>query len=452
MEIRFLGAAGCVTGSRYLIDTADARLMVDCGLFQGFKQLRKRNWAPFPVDPASIDAVILTHGHIDHTGYLPVLVKHGFEGPVYATSGTRALCGIILPDSGRLQEEDAAHANRHGSSKHHPALPLYTEQDANRALGLIEPVPFHHDLELPGGARFRYQRAGHILGASSVRLEADGTSLLFSGDLGRPHDPVMPPPDPPGDPDYLIVESTYGNRLHDRTDQSGKLAEIVNRTAERGGVVLIPAFAVGRTQAVLYALSRLEEANKIPRLPIYLDSPMAIGATALYDTHPGDHRLSSQALRAMESRTTFIRTVEESKRLNHLPGPAIIVSASGMLSGGRVLHHLRAHGPDPDSTLVFVGYQAAGTRGADILAGRREVKIYGSMIPIRCEVESLHGYSAHADADEIMAWLRNVKPAPRRTFITHGEPDAAEALRKRIAAELAWESETPIIGESFTLD
>jgi len=452
MEIRFLGAAGCVTGSRYLIDTADARLMVDCGLFQGFKQLRKRNWAPFPVDPASIDAVILTHGHIDHTGYLPVLVKHGFDGPVYATSGTRALCGIILPDSGRLQEEDAAHANRHGSSKHHPALPLYTEQDANRALDLIETVPFHREHPLPGDGRFHYQRAGHILGASSVHLEAEGTSLLFSGDLGRPHDPVMPPPDPPREADYLLVESTYGNRLHDRTDQSKKLAEIVNRTAERGGIVLIPAFAVGRTQAILYALSGLIEANKIPQLPIYLDSPMAVSTTALYDTHRDDHRLSRQALRAMESRTTFIRTVDESKRLNHLPGPAIIVSASGMLSGGRVLHHLRAHGPDPNSTLVFVGYQAAGTRGADILAGRREVKIYGSMVPIRCEVESLHGYSAHADADEIMAWLANVTQAPRHTFITHGEPDAAEALRKRIAAELGWDSEAPIIGESFTLD
>ncbi len=440
-----------MTGSRYLLDTDDARLLVDCGLFQGFKHLRKRNWEPFPVDPTSIDAVILTHGHIDHTGYLPLLIKSGFSGPVYATPGTRDLCGVILPDSGRLQEEDAEHANRRGSSKHQPALPLYTEEDANRAVEAIEAVPFHHDLALPGNAHFHYQRAGHILGAASVWLEAEGTSVLFSGDLGRPHDALMPPPDPPGAPDYVVVESTYGNRRHGHDDQSDKLAEIINRTAKRGGVVLIPAFAVGRSQSVLYELSRLEEAKRIQPLPIYLDSPMAVNTTSLYDAHPDDHRLSTQALREMESRTTFIRSVDESKQLNELAGPAVIVSASGMLSGGRVLHHLAAHGPDPNSTLVFVGYQAAGTRGSQILHGEREVRIYGSMVPIRCEVESLSGFSAHADSDEIIAWLADMEQAPRRVFITHGEPDAAEALRKRISYELMWECEVPTMGEVTTL-
>jgi metallo-beta-lactamase family protein len=449
VRIQFLGAAGTVTGSKYLLEQGSKRIFVDCGLFQGYKHLRQRNWAPFPVDPASIDAVIITHAHLDHTGYLPLLVKHGFSGPIYATAATAALAGILLPDSGHIQEEDAEYANKKGFSKHDPAMPLYTESDARATLGSFESVAFHRDIDLGVGLSFRYLRAGHILGAAMVQLRNPSGTLTFSGDLGRPEDPLMPPPETGLDTDYLVCESTYGDRIHDRVDAAERLHAIIATTARRGGIVLIPSFAVGRAQSVLFTIDSLMESGVIARIPMYLNSPMAVETTDLYLRFPNDHRLADIA--KLERDVHLVRTVDESKQLNRIDGPAIIVSASGMLTGGRVLHHLSFMAPDPRNTLVFVGYQAAGTRGRRILEGDDRVRVHGEWVPIRCQVADIGGLSAHADADEIIAWLRTFDRPPKRTFLTHGEPDAAEALRVRVHHELGWHAETPVLGDSEEL-
>ena len=443
LTLSFLGAAGTVTGSKYLLESAKTRALVDCGLFQGLKQLRLRNWAPFPVQPGTIDAIVLTHAHLDHSGYLPALVRDGYAGRVHCSPASGDLCGILLPDSGFLQEKDAEYANRHGFSKHKPALPLYTKRDAELALERLAPVEFGTDRALGDGARFRLDRAGHILGAAIVELVWQGVTTVFSGDLGRYDDPVMVDPTQIRAADYLVVESTYGDRRHDRRDPEDTLAEIVTRTVRRGGTVVIPAFAVGRAQSLLFHLERLKSSGRISNVPIFLDSPMAIDATELLCRHLDDHRLPADRCRVSCGVAQYVRDVDESKALTANPMPKVIISASGMATGGRVLHHLKRYAPDRNSTILFAGYQAAGTRGAAMMAGVEAVKIHGDYVPVRAEIDNLSSLSAHADADEILRWLRGFARAPRMTFITHGEPTASDVLRHRIEEELGWPCKVP---------
>jgi metallo-beta-lactamase family protein len=451
MFVTFLGGVGTVTGSKYLVDFGGSRVLVDCGLFQGFKNLRLRNWTPFPVDPAGLGAVVLTHAHIDHSGYLPLLVRQGFRGRILCTDATRDLCAILLPDSGHLQESEAERANRYGYTKHKPALPLYTQHDAETSLKYFHPVAF--DLPVPIGneATLRFRVAGHILGAATAQIECDGLTIVFSGDLGRPGDATMLDPAPVRRADYLVVESTYGNRRHDALDPEQALADVVNRTVRRGGTVLVPAFAVGRAQTVLYHLQRLKKARRIPDLPIYLDSPMAVDASNIFCAHPAEQRLSEAECRATCNVATYVQGVAESKALDESAVPKVIVSASGMATGGRILHHLKRYAPDPRNTVLFTGFQAGGTRGAAMTAGADQVKIHGAYVQVRAEVANLHMLSAHADADEIVAWLRHFESPPRMTFITHGEPEASDALRKRIAEELGWSCTVPEQGERAQL-
>jgi metallo-beta-lactamase family protein len=441
MNLTFLGGVGTVTGSKYLVEYGGRRVLVDCGLFQGYKQLRLRNWAPLPVSPASIDAVLLTHAHLDHSGYLPHLVKHGFKGPIYATDATKDLCEILLPDSGHLQEQDALFANRHRFSKHKPALPLYTEKDAIDCLAKFRTVPFHKPRDI-FGASVRYLRAGHILGAAMIEIAAD-SKVVFSGDVGRPNDIAMLPPEPLPETDFLVVESTYGNRTHNGQDAEDALADAINETAGRGGTVVIPAFTVGRTQALLLHLSRLVEARRIPGLPIFLDSPMAIDASDIFCRHPDDHKISATETRKAFAVAHYVRTAEESKSLDSMIIPKVIVSASGMATGGRVLHHLKSYAPDHRNLILFTGFQSGGTRGATMVAGGEAVKIHGDYIPVRAEVRNLDMLSAHADANEIIQWLKPTPRQPHTTFITHGEPDAADSMRRRISEELGWSCVVP---------
>jgi metallo-beta-lactamase family protein len=452
MQLQFLGAAGTVTGSKTLVTHGETRVMVDCGLFQGFKALRERNWRGLPVDPEDLDAVVLTHAHIDHSGYLPRLVADGYRGPVYCTPPTADLLALLLPDSGHLQEEDARFANHRGYSRHRPAKPLYTEQQAVASLKRLEPVPWGEPVRV-GELTVTFRPAGHILGASLVRIDSPEGSVLFSGDLGRPGDRVMPPPAEVTDvPELLVLESTYGDRLHGADDPLDALAEVVSRTAERGGMVVIPAFAVGRAQAVLYGLFALKRAGRIPAdLPVFLNSPMAVDTTGLYLRHADQHRLSEAETRAMCSSAQLVRTVDDSKKLNQRRGPGVIISASGMCTGGRVLHHLVAFAPDSRNTLLFVGFQASGTRGASILAGAKQVKIHGEQVPIRCEVQRIDAWSAHADHREILDWLGRWPSAPRHVVLNHGEPVAAEAMRVHIQGELGWPASVAELGELVSL-
>jgi metallo-beta-lactamase family protein len=447
MKLTFLGAAGTVTGSKYLVEAGGSRILVDCGLFQGYKNLRLLNWQPLPINPKDIDAVVLTHAHLDHSGALPLLVLEGYRGPVYATRATTELCGLLLPDSGHLQEADANFANRHKSSKHDPALPLYTEEDALRTLKLFKPLDFDEPLTL-GPLQLRLRGAGHILGASSVELRHGDRSLLMSGDIGRPDDLMMKPPVPIEHADTLVIESTYGNRTHDEGDHAGELADVIRRTAARGGKVIVPAFAVGRAQALLYQIWLLKKAKQIPDLPVFLDSPMAIDTTAIYQRHANEHRLSAEDCKHMGSVARFCRTSDQSRELNQLTYPAIIISASGMATGGRILHHLINHLGDHRSSVLFAGFQAGGTRGARLVAGERSIRIFGQDVAVNAEIVSLPGMSAHADAGQIMDWLRTVKRPPQHVYITHGEHDAADALRRRIQQELGWHASVPIMGDS----
>jgi len=451
MKLTFLGATGTVTGSKYLLEVGRLRILVDCGLFQGLKQLRLKNWAKLPIDPASVDAVILTHAHIDHTGYLPLFVRNGFAGKVYCTYGTRDLCEILLPDSAHLQEEEAKFANKYGFSKHHPALPLYTRDHALKALSLLSPVDFEQEVNLGDGVSFTMTPNGHILGSAFARISDGKKSIVFSGDIGRPQHLLMNAPTPIKQADYLVLESTYGDRTHDKTDPKIKLAETINRTIKRGGKVIVPVFAVGRAQEILYAIHLLKVEGKIADVPVYLNSPMAIDATQIFVRHSGEHRLSHAECEAMCRTARMVNTVEQSKALNENRQPMIILAASGMASGGRVVHHIEAFAPNPHNTILFVGFQAAGTRGAAMVEGASSVKIHGEYVPINAEVAFISNMSAHGDYLEILDWLRGFESAPKRTFITHGEPVAADAMRHHIEEKLHWQTCVPDYLETVDL-
>lgn len=432
MHLQFLGAAGVVTGSRTLVTEGPTRVLVDCGLFQGFKESRQRNWDRLRA--GALDAVLLTHAHLDHSGWVPALVKQGYRGPIHCTEATASLLRILWPDSGRIQEEDAHHHARHHTSQHDAPQPLYTEADALRALEQLRPVPFHTPLPI-GVFEATWQRAGHILGAGSLSLRSPTHHVLFSGDIGRADDAVMPPPEPPPAVDTLVMESTYGDRDHPTVDRRERLAEVIRATVERRGMVLVPAFAVGRAQGLLHALHELTIEGRIPRLPIVVDSPMATAATAAVLQHPGDTRLSADTLAAMTEGVEFVSDVEASKALHRRTDPFVLLSASGMLTGGRVLHHLTRRAPVKENTLLFVGFQAPGTRGAHLVGGARTVKVYGADVEVNCHVEQIGGYSAHADRGGLLAWLRSASERPARVFLNHGDPPATDALRKALKAE-----------------
>jgi metallo-beta-lactamase family protein len=453
MKISFLGAAGTVTGSKYLLEIAGKRLLIDCGLFQGRKELRLRNWRPPPVDPANLDAVILTHAHLDHSGYLPVLIRSGYRGPIYCTEGTKDLCGILLPDSGYLMERDAEYANRKGFSKHHPAEPLYNQREAEQTLKYLRAVEFNADFKLGEDLTFRPQPAGHILGAATITLIWRKEKIVFSGDLGRPNTATMVDPVKIPEADYLICESTYGDRLHDRSDPEEALQAVINETVSRGGSVIIPSFAVGRSQTLLYHIWRLKMTNRIAGdLPVFLDSPMAINASELFCKHHKIHKLSDETARAACGVATYVRESEDSKKLDTSKMPMVLISASGMATGGRILHHLKHFAPDRRNTILFVGFQAEGTRGDRIVRGEKEVKIHGQMVPIRAEVRRLEMFSAHADQSEIMDWLGGFRSPPRLAFITHGEAEASATLAEKITHDLGWATMVPKLGDTRRLD
>ena len=443
MKLTSHGAADGVTGSKHLIEFAGSRILLDCGMFQGLKLHRERNWLPLPFDPASVDAVVLSHAHLDHSGYLPVLVKRGYKGPVFASTATSDLADVLLRDSAHLQEEEARRINRYGLSKHGKALPLYTGADAKRALQRITPLAAGRSVKV-GGVEISLTPVGHLLGANAVTLAAGRERIVFSGDLGRQHDLLLPPPERIARADVLLIEATYGNRLHPREDAQSQLGDVIRRTAHRGGSVLLPAFAVGRAQALLLVLQRLRAAGDIPHsLPIFLDSPMAIAATELTLRHRKLLRVPRREIDTLTDGVRFTETAAQSQRLTRSRYPSVIISASGMATGGRVLHHLKAMAPDARHHIVFAGFQVAGTRGARLLAGEREVKIFGEMVPVRAEVSHFEGFSGHADADELMQWMAGFEQAPRHTFVVHGNPEATDALRFRIRNELGWQASVP---------
>ncbi len=459
-KIKVLGAAGTVTGSRFLIEYADRSVLIDCGLFQGGRKMKARNWEPFPIRPERLDAIFLTHAHIDHTGYLPRLVSQGFDGPVYATEATCALLELLLPDSAYLQEQDAAYANRAGYSRHKPALPLYSAEDAEAALELLQPAASGrpHAFE---GLEATWFPAGHILGSSILQLDipvsGNPQRAVFSGDLGGYRSPFMAAPSHIDRADILFVESTYGDRLHTEQEPAAQLEAVIRRVSDREGVLLIPSFAVGRTQHMLYLIRQLQEAGRAPDIPVYIDSPMAVNASHLYCDFGDDHNLEVELLMDQERcplrcrDTHFVKDVQDSKALNTRAGPAIIISASGMLTGGRILHHLKWRLPDNRNSVLFIGYQAEGTRGRRLLEGAKSLRIHGQEIAVGAEIVKIDGLSAHADQAELLRWLSAFEVAPQRTLIVHGEPRASLALQSRIANDRGWSATMPQIGESLSV-
>lgn len=457
--LRFLGAAGTVTGSRFLISTREDSLLVDCGLFQGLKQLRLRNWEPFPAAPGAIGTVVLTHAHLDHSGYVPALCRDGFKGRVLCTGNTRALCRILLPDSGHLQEEEANYANRKGYSKHSPALPLYTEDDAFKALNQFESGEFEAPLGAGRGISVSFRRAGHILGAASVLVEIDGPRprrILFSGDLGRPLHPILRPPARIPRVDAIVVESTYGDRVHNDEESLGAFEDAIRRTAARGGVIVIPSFAVDRTEVVLHHLDELIRASRIPALPIYVDSPMALAALRVYrdaiSAHSPEVRDDATADSISAPPCREIRTVEDSMALNFITDPMIIIAASGMATGGRVLHHLANRLPDKRNSVILVGYQTEGTRGRSMLEGQSPIKMLGRYVPVNAEIVNVPAFSVHADQGEMLEWLAAAESRPEIVYVVHGDPSAAEALRGKITTRLGWNAVVPRFMEQVRLD
>jgi metallo-beta-lactamase family protein len=455
--IQFLGAAGTVTGSMHLVTANGRRVLLDCGLFQGLKELRLRNWREPPFDPKTIDAVVISHAHIDHTGSLPLLVRRGYRGPIFCTPATADLLGVLLPDSAHLQEEEADRANRYGYTKHKPALPLYTAADAERALGQLERTGYDRSFPVAGGVSVTYRTAGHILGAATVDLLlGGGPRVVFSGDLGRYDRPILPDPAPVPEADVLLLESTYGDRQHPK-GTADELARVVNESAERGGALLIPAFVVDRTQEVLWLLQRLEEERRIPVLPVYVDSPSATEVTEIYRRHVEEQdgemrrRIQDGKDPLGTKKIEFCRSMEDSKRLNDLRGPAIIISASGMATGGRILHHLQHRLPDPRTTVLLVGFQAAGTRGRSLQDGAKTLKMFGEEVPVLARVETVHGLSAHADQAEILRWLGGFTRAPRTTYLVHGEPEAARAMAQAITTRYGWPVRIPQDGEQVDI-
>jgi metallo-beta-lactamase family protein len=447
MRLSFFGAADTVTGSKHLVDAGGQRVLLDCGLFQGFKVLRERNWAASPFDPRSVDTVVLSHAHLDHSGWLPVLVRSGFKGPIIASAATRALCEVLLLDAAHLQEEDARRANRYHYSRHAKALPLFTRADVQRTMARFRTLEPGRMLAL-GALKVQLSPVGHLLGACAVTLVHGSTTLVFSGDLGRPDDLLMPAPQTLQRADVMIVESTYGNRLHARGDPALALGQIVRATTQRGGSVLLPAFAVGRAQALLLLLQRLRSSGEIAEdLPIFIDSPMANEATVLYRRYRRLLRVPAAQIESLLDGVRVISTAAQSQRLTQSRYPRVVISASGMATGGRVLHHLKVMAPDPRHHIVFAGFQVGGSRGAHLLAGAREVKIHGQYVPVRAAVSSLEGASGHADANQILDWLRVLRKAPRSTWVVHGEPDAADTLRHRIQDELGWSAHVPNVGQ-----
>lgn len=482
VTITFLGAARTVTGSKYLLRANGATVLIDCGLFQGLKELRQRNWAQFHVNPADIDAVVLTHAHLDHCGYLPRLVAQGFKGRVFCTAGTQDLCRIVLPDSARIQEEDAENANRGHYSKHSPALPLYTEADAFRALSLLQPVGYDRPMPVAAGIEVDFINAGHLLGSAYARVRTNGKTILFGGDLGRFGRPVLPDPTMVEEADYLLVESTYGNRIHEKDDEGERLAGLIREALERGGRVIIPSFAIGRVEEVIYWIKRLEDERRIPVAPVFVDSPMALAALARYTERineldselspehqdekaphgPADRdepverrRSHARAERGVcafcTQRFRAIGSTQESRQLTQSKQPAIVISSSGMATGGRVLHHLKAGLPDSRTTVLFVGYQAAGTRGRRLIDGEKAVKIHGQFVPVNAHIGLIESMSAHADSLEILRWLGGFKRPPQQTFIVHGEPPAMDALTGSIETKLGWTTKMPQQAETITI-
>jgi metallo-beta-lactamase family protein len=456
-SLTFLGASRTVTGSKYLLEHGGKRVLVDCGLFQGLKELRERNWADFPVPPASIDAVVLTHAHLDHVGYLPRLVKEGYTGRVYCTAGTKDLCQLVLPDSGRIQEEDARQANRHAYSRHHPALPLYNEAEAERALRHLQPVSYHHAFEAVPGITMEFSPAGHLLGSAYIHAQLKGgPTILFGGDLGRYARPVLPDPENAKAADVVLVESTYGDRDHLVDDGGAQLATVIGETYGRNGKLVVPAFAIGRVEEVLYWIRRLEQERKIPVLPVYVDSPMATRALTYYtartaeldpDMRPAQKSVSMFAT----ARFQTIASAQQSKELTASRKSAIVISSSGMATGGRVLHHMAAALPDRRNTIWFVGYQAAGTRGRRLVDGATDIKIHGQFVPVRAQIAKNDSMSAHADRSEILRWLGTLPKAPGRLCLVHGEPGPMDALKGTISQELGWAAHTPAHGETIAL-
>ena len=450
-SLRFLGAAGTVTGSRYLLEIGQRRILVDCGLFQGVKQLRARNRRPFPARPSTIDTVLLTHAHLDHSGYLPALIRAGYRGRVICTRATAELCGLILPDSGHIQEEEARYAARRGFSKHKNPKPLYTLKEAEAALDRFDTVDFEQRVDLGDDITATFIPSGHLLGAAQIRIEFGGKVIHFSGDLGHDPDPLMRPPEPFPGADVLVCESTYGNRAHPGIAPEAELAPVLKRVFARGGTVLIPSFAVGRAQGLMLHISRLIERGEIPYVPVFLNSPMSVDATEIYHRHHDEHHVSRDECVAMFQLAKRVNTVTQSKELNTRAGPMIIISASGMLTGGRILHHLVSFGGDPRNAILLSGFQAGGTRGAALAQGARKLRIFGRDFPIEAEVLQLQSFSGHADAEEILRWM-SAGPAPRMTYVTHGEPSASDALRFRIDHELGRPARAPEHLEAVYLD
>lgn len=449
--LTFYGAAGTVTGSKTVLTHKGKQILVDCGLFQGYKNLRQLNWLDLPFKVSELSAVVLTHAHIDHCGALPLLIKAGYEGPIYLSVASADVATILLLDSAKLQQEEADFANRHKTTRHHPARPLYTDHDVEETVGRFKTLAFDQWETVTPGISIKLQRAGHILGAASVRIHMGEREVVFSGDLGRSEAPILGAPELLGPTDYVVMESTYGNRAHATENPKERLAKIINTTVKRGGTILIPAFAVGRSQVLLHAIADLMEKEQIPKLPVFLDSPMAVRVTELYKKHHKDHELSIHQIKKTFAIAQMVSTVAESKALNALHYPRIILSASGMATGGRVLHHLRTLIGDHRNSVVFAGFQAGGTRGARMLAGEPTTRMFGQDLPVNAEIHSIDGFSAHADATQLLDWLETAGGSPRQVFLNHGEPDAADTLRQRVKNELGLSCQIPLLGQQFTL-